>query len=183
MSALDRFLGACHVRDGRTLIVGSKIHEGTNKPDRRALYGTALGVDMEAGPGVDLVMDLEKPITYEISKSLCGGEFDHIECTSVLEHSRRPWLLCANLEKLMVEGGTILVLVPWVWRIHNYPGDFYRYTPQGIEALFQSIHWESRGYIVEDRLVQKVPNITIDGTRYMARSELVMFGRKCTSTS
>lgn len=177
MNALDRFLGACDVRDGRTLIVGSKIHEGTDKPDRRTLYAIALGVDMEAGPGVDRVLDIEEPLPDRF------GDFDHIECTSVLEHSRRPWLMAANLERALIEGGTILVLVPWVWRIHNYPGDFYRYTPQGIAALFPSIHWEGRGYIVEDRLVQKVPNITTGGVRYMARSELVMFGRKCASTS
>jgi hypothetical protein len=177
VNALDRFLGACDVRDGRTLIVGSKIHEGTDKPDRRTLYATALGVDMEAGRGVDRVLDLEEPLPDRF------GDFDHIECTSVLEHSRRPWLMAANLERALVGGGTIIVLVPWVWRIHAYPSDYWRMTPAAVESIFPSIRWESRAYIVEGALVQKVPTITTDGTRYIARSELVMSGRKCASTS
>jgi hypothetical protein len=175
MNALDRFLRACDVRDGRTLIVGSKIHEGTGKPDRRTLYGTALGVDMEAGPGVDRVLDLEEQFPDGF------GDFAHIECTSVLEHSRRPWLMATNLERALVDGGTIVVLVPWVWRIHAYPSDYWRMTPAAIESIFPSITWEAQRYIVENELVAKPPNATLDGVRYMARSELVMFGRKCST--
>ena len=175
MSALDRFLAKCGVRDGRTLIVGSKIHEGTDKLDRRTLYATALGVDMEAGPGVDVVMDLEEQTML--------GQFEHIECTSVLEHSRRPWLLCANLERCMEDGATIVVMVPWVWRVHAYPSDYWRMTPAAIKSLLPAVQWERQAYIVEDELVEKVPTLTASGKRWIARSELLMFGRKCVSTS
>lgn len=175
MNALDKFLRGCAVKQGRTLIVGSKIHDGTNKPDRRKLYENAVGVDMEMGDGVDHVLNLE--VTSP------PGLFDHVECTSVLEHSRRPWMLCETLEMAMTNDATILVMVPWVWRIHDYPGDYFRYTPQAIESLLTSVSWERKKYIVEDRLVDEVPKLFHEGTRYMARSELIMFGRKCTSTS
>lgn len=171
MNGLRRFLRDCKIAEGRTLIVGSKIHEGTGKEDRRKLYAEAIGIDMEDGLGVDLVANLEE----------CGPVeqfFAHIECTSVLEHSRRPWLLCENLQNMLLDGGTILVLVPWVWRVHNYPGDFFRYTPQGIEALLPQIRWEQQAYIVEERLKKGVPTLTYADTRWLARSELVMFGRK-----
>lgn len=175
MNALDRFLRKCKVQEGRTLIVGSKIHEGTEKADRRKRYADALGVDMEDGSGVDFVRDLEAPwpsAEYQL------GMFAHVECTSVLEHSRRPWLLCANLERCMQDGATILVMVPWVWRIHNYPGDYYRFTPAAIASLLPSIIWERQSYIVENRLVDEVPKTLYRGIRYLARSELIMFGRK-----
>lgn len=175
MNALDKFLRGCDVKQGRTLIVGSKIHEGTNKPDRRKLYENAVGVDMEMGDGVDLVLNLE--VTSP------PGLFDHIECTSVLEHSRRPWMLCETLERAMVEGATILVMVPWCWRFHGYPSDYWRMTPAAIDSLFPSIVFDKQSYIVENELVQSVPKIEYDGIRYLARSELIMFGRKCSSMS
>ena len=175
MSAIDVFLKRCDVRSGRTLIVGSKIHEGTDKPDRRERYKEALGVDMEDGPGVDIALDLEE--------SAPPGQFAHIECTSVLEHSRRPWLLCANLERGLIDGGTILVMVPWVWRFHAYPNDFWRMTPEAVKSLLPSIEWEQQSYIVEGELVEKVPNLWHQNVRYIARSELIMCGRKCASTS
>lgn len=177
MNAVKLFLKRCDVTPGKTLIVGSKIHDGTEKQDRRKLYPDAIGVDMEEGHGVDRVLNLEEPLPADF------GTFAHIECTSVLEHSRRPWLLAANLESCLDDGGTILVAVPWVWRVHDYPGDFFRYTQEGIESLFTSITWERRKFIVENRLAKSVPKITYRGTRFLARSELIMFGRKCASTS
>lgn len=175
MNALDKFLRGCDIREGRTLIVGSKIHEGTDKPDRRKLYKNVVGVDMEDGLGVDYVLNLEE--------QEAPGKFDHIECTSVLEHSRRPWLLGGTLANSMVGGATLLVMVPWVWRFHSYGGDYWRMTHMAIESLFPEIAWERRSYIVENELVESVPKMVYDGVRYLARSELIMFGRKCASTS
>jgi hypothetical protein len=176
MSVIDEFQQQFKVAEGRTLIVGSKIHEGTGKQDRREIYRDAIGVDMEEGHGVDRVLNLE-----DVTEGL--GEFSHIECTSVLEHSRRPWLLAANLERVLKEGGTILVMIPWVWRIHNYPSDLWRMTPEAIKSLFPSVEWIGQNYIVEGHLVQKVPTLKAMSMRWMARSELIMFGKKCASTS
>lgn len=181
---LDGFLKKCLVKEGRTLIVGSKIHDGTCKDDRRKRYEDAVGVDMCAGEGVDIICNLEDD--FAVNKKFLEGlpeAFDHIECTSVLEHSRRPWLMALNLERILSDDGTILIMVPWVWRIHNYPSDYYRYTPAAIESLFSGIEWIRKKYIVEGKLVDEVPRVFIDGTRYFARSELIMFGRKCASIS
>jgi hypothetical protein len=177
MSVLDEFQSKFKVSEGRTLIVGSKVHEGTSKRDRREIYPNAIGVDMEDGHGVDRVLNLEEEIPDGF------GAFDHIECTSVLEHSRRPWLLAANLERVMKDGGTIMIMIPWVWRIHNYPSDLWRMTPEAIKSLFPSVEWLGQSYIVEGRLVQKVPTLKAMSMRWMARSELIMFGKKCASTS
>lgn len=170
MKGIDRFLQRCKVQEGPTLIVGSKIHEGTDKQDRRKLYPNAVGVDMQAGKGVDWVANIEQQTV---------GEFSHIECTSVLEHSRRPWLLCSNLERMLVDGGTLFVMVPWVWREHDYPGDYFRYTAEGVRSLFNAIEWEREAYIVEEQLYKRVPRMTAAGIRWLARSEIAMFGRKC----
>lgn len=128
-------------KPGRALVVGSRVFG--EKIDRRTLYAEAVGVDMEAGAGVDVVMDLEDGDIASL------GLFDHVDCLSVLEHSRRPWLLAANIERLMAPGATIYLSVPFVWRLHEYPGDFFRYTDQGVRALFQNIQWAHLSYASE----------------------------------
>lgn len=120
-------------RKGRTLIVGSHVYEG--REDDRARYKQAVGVDMIPGPGVDVVHDMEEPPPSGL------GTFAHAECFSVLEHSRRPWLLAANIERLLESGGTLWVTVPWMWRRHGYPSDYFRFTTEGIKAIFPGIHW------------------------------------------
>ncbi len=158
-------------RPGATLIVGSKLYDG--REDRRLRYESAVGVDMLPGDGVDLVLNLEEPLPKGL------GKFDHIECLSVLEHSRRPWKLAANLQRLLVDGGTLHLSAPFVWRVHAYPHDYFRYTKEGVRSLFERISWAHLCYAhtkLKHNDLQSVEEI--DGHPYFARCEVMGFGVK-----
>lgn len=172
MSGLEDFQTA-HVRPnpGRTLIVGSHVWVG--KEDRRKRYQDALGVDMQTGEGVDRVIDLEEPLPADL------GVFEHIECMSVLEHSRRPWLLAANLERLMAVGASIFVAVPFVWRVHGYPDDYWRFTTSGVRELFPGITWRVMEYAHKDITDgPHIPMVKLKEMPYIMRSEACCFGHK-----
>jgi hypothetical protein len=160
-------------KSGRTLIVGSKLY-GTRE-DRRDAYRDAVGVDMLPGDGVDVVCDLELP--GAVGKL---GKFAHIECWSVLEHSRRPWLLAANLERMLDADGTIHITVPFAWRVHDYPGDFYRFSREGVAAIFPHIEWRKLMF-AQDKLREndRVPVLNKGaevGPSWIARTEVLGFG-------
>lgn len=160
-------------KSGRTLIVGSKVYK--YRKDRRKDYRNAIGVDQESGPGVDIVADLEAPVLYPALYNL--GRFDHIECWSVLEHSKAPWNLANNLEWLLSTRGTIHVQVPFVWRVHSYPSDYWRFTAEAIKLLFPRIYWHKIMY-ANTKLVEagKVPMVLKDEHKYFARTEVYAFG-------
>lgn len=159
------FLRLVEPKAGRTLIVGSKLYNG--KDDRRKCYADALGVDMSAGEGVDLVADLE---TENV------GTFAHIECMSVLEHCKRPWLMAANLERMME--GTIFVAVPFIWRVHGYPDDYWRFTVAGVKSLFPSVTWTHEAY--DHRHLCKAEDVPAvragEDWPHFARTEVYVFG-------
>lgn len=155
--------------EGRTLIVGSYLTD-ENKKDRRQAFVDAVGVDMRAGPGVDVVANLE-----EDARAL--GKFHHIECWSVLEHSRRPWRLAKNLEGLLVVGGTLHVQVPFVWRYHDYPGDLWRFTHEGVRELFPRIEWAALMYASNGlRPDHYLPALDDGQHPYLPRTEVCGFG-------
>ncbi len=160
-----------HVRPraGRTLIVGSHVYPG--RVDRRALYADCVGVDMLAGEGVDIVADLEQP-QPEL------GQFDHIECCSVLEHTPHPWLLAAQLEKMLVPGGTLHISVPFVHRLHGYPHDFWRISIETVPILFPAITWTARMYAsFKLQSSGKLPGLkSAAGYPYCARCDVLAFG-------
>ncbi len=56
---------------------------------------------------------------------------------NVFEHLRRPWIAAKNLYRVLQPGGVCLTVVPFAQRYHESPGDYFRYTHSGIEALFQ----------------------------------------------
>lgn len=155
---------------GRTLIVGSKLYKF--RKDRRLLYKDVLGVDLSSGAGVDRVLDLESSLPRDL------GKFAHIECWSVLEHVRRPWLMADNLQRLLAQDGTIHVQVPFVWRVHAYPSDYWRFTAEAVKLLFPWIGWYKIMY-ANTKLVDagKVPMVLKEDHKYFARTEVYAFGR------
>lgn len=158
-------------KPGRSLVVGSRIYR--EREDRRRRYPDAVGIDQSAGEGVDWVIDLEKPLPPGI------GTFEHVDCLSVLEHSKRPWLLAANLERLMRPGATLFVQAPFVWRTHLYPDDNFRFTPSGIRCLFPGLKWKKLS-LVNWRIEagDKLSAQTFDGWPYFPRTEVCGFAVK-----
>ena len=127
--------------DGPVIEIGSKDYGNT--VSFRDLYGGAeyVGVDLEAGKGVDAVVDLTAGLG-----PLQAGKFALAICCSVLEHTPRPWDLAANITRLLRPAGEMYLSVPWVWRYHAYPDDYFRFSPRGVQSLFPGIDWSRATY-------------------------------------
>lgn len=127
--------------DGAILEIGSKDY-GSTAPFRQHIkHREYIGLDLAPGPGVDVVGDL--------SSGLCGlpeNYFSLVVCCSVLEHVERPWLMAENISRLTKPGGRLYMSVPWVWRYHAYPDDYFRFSWRGIETLFPAFTWAERCY-------------------------------------
>ena len=120
------------------LEIGSKDHGNTI--DFRKFFkntDTYIGADMEDGKNVDVVIDFTKT-----NQPLQENFFDLIICCSVLEHVEAPWLFSENITKLSIKGGSLFIAVPFVWRFHGYPNDYFRYTHNGIKKLFKGYEWD-----------------------------------------
>ncbi len=117
------------------LEVGSKDY-GTTE-DVRQLFPDVpyLGVDLQAGVGVDVVLDLAGTFA-DVDAALGNKRFGTIFCLSVLEHCPDPFGLARNLTALLESDGKILVSAPFAWIYHAYPGDYWRFTHEGIQKLF-----------------------------------------------
>ena len=126
---------------GPVLEIGSKDYGSTTS--FRDLYGgdEYVGADLEAGKGVDIVADLTAGLG-----GLQEGHFALAICCSVLEHTPQPWAMAANITRLLRPGGLLYLSVPWVWRYHAYPDDYFRFSPRGVQALFPGLEWTRATY-------------------------------------
>ena len=128
---------------GPYLEVGSKDY-GTTQDIRSVLpeRTTYIGVDMEAGKGVDLVLDLIRDFDA-IDHELGGMRFGTIICLSVLEHRADPFGMARNLTRLLQKNGKIVVSVPFAWKFHGYPSDYWRFTHEGVKLLFPDLSFDN----------------------------------------
>lgn len=150
------------------IIVGSKLYEGST--DRRPRYKHAVGIDFQDGDGVDIVMDLCKP-DRQISAT-------HVDCLSVLEHCYNPFKAAETITDMVNYGGSLLVSVPFMWREHGYPSDYFRFSMDGVKQLFPAFHWMHICYMAEGAEVPRIPALdTKFGTMY-AKTEVYAYGIK-----
>jgi SAM-dependent methyltransferase len=63
------------------------------------------------------------------------NSYDSILCNAVLEHVPDPPKVLAELKRLLVPGGRIVVSVPFLQPFHPTPLDFRRYTRTGFQQL------------------------------------------------
>jgi SAM-dependent methyltransferase len=128
--------------DGPFLEIGSKDYGSTQ--DLRTLLGAKgryVGIDMEQGAGVDLVLDLTLDFS-EIDAALEGERFGTIVCLSVLEHCDQPFRMAENMTRLLKPGGKVVVCAPFAWKFHGYPSDYWRFTHEGIKKLFPQLTFD-----------------------------------------
>jgi SAM-dependent methyltransferase len=127
--------------EGPVLEIGSKDYGSTSS--FRDFYAGSeyVGLDMAEGKGVDVIVDLCKGVG-----TLRENHFDLGICCSVLEHVEKPWLFAANLTRLIRPGGRLYMSVPWVWRYHAYPDDYFRFSHRGVISLFEEFAWSSVFY-------------------------------------
>jgi SAM-dependent methyltransferase len=100
--------------------------------DLRQLFhgGDYLGVDVRDGPGVDLVADVE-------ALPLETASVGTVIALSTFEHVPRFWNGFAEMQRVLRPDGVLFVSCPFYFHIHNYPGDYWRFTPQALQLLLQ----------------------------------------------
>lgn len=123
---------------GPVLEIGSKDYGNTQ--NFRPIFKDSeyIGIDMEAGSGVDKVINLSDDFEL-IDKALSGKRFKTIICFSVLEHCLDVYKVTRNIERLLDADGHLLISVPFSWEFHGFPWDYWRFTPDTIKFLFKNV--------------------------------------------
>lgn len=81
--------------------------------------------------GADIVSDLN--IKLRIDDEIA----DSIISLSVIEHLYEPQIFLNESFRVLKKGGNMVLQVPWQWRIHEAPHDYFRYTPYALKHMFK----------------------------------------------
>jgi len=115
------------------LEVGSYQVEGQEKlAELRNLFPGKeyLGIDRRAGPGVDLVEDVE-------DLSLPDASVGTVLALSTFEHVPHFWKGLDEVRRVLRPGGALLLACPFYFHVHSYPSDYWRFTPEALELLLE----------------------------------------------
>ncbi|MCP4699955.1 MAG: class I SAM-dependent methyltransferase [Gammaproteobacteria bacterium] len=90
-----------------------------------------IGTDFQAGKDVDVVADVHK-----LSETFGENKFDAVISCSTFEHFQYPWLASVEICRILKPGGFIFIQTHHAYPIHSHPQDYWRFTEQGLKALF-----------------------------------------------
>lgn len=108
---------------GRVLEVGSYNVNGSIREVFQAGADSYVGIDMTAGPGVDLVL-----CSHEIDQVWPPETFDTVLCCEMLEHDPKPWFTVPQMHAALKSGGVLFVSAPtFGFPLHRFPKDYYRF--------------------------------------------------------
>ncbi|MBQ3402682.1 MAG: class I SAM-dependent methyltransferase [Synergistaceae bacterium] len=103
---------------------------GCMRPLFDGLDAEYIGLDIEAGPNVDVVMN--EPYKWD---NLEDESFDFVISANAFEHIEFPWLTIKEIYRKLKQGGFACIHAPLSIPEHRYPVDCYRYYPDGFRAL------------------------------------------------
>lgn len=98
-----------------------------------------IGIDMREGPGVDRIENIER---IDAPNNSAGS----ILCLFTLEHVKNFYAGIKELHRVLKPGGVLIITTPFTFPIHEYPSDYWRFTPQALDYLTQDFPMKFIGY-------------------------------------
>lgn len=138
-------------KDKKILDIGSYSVNGSYRDLLKDIDIKYVGLDVEDGPNVDVVMDEVYNWT-----SIENESFDYIISGQAFEHIEYPWMTIKEIYKKLKENGIICIIAPSAGPEHKYPKDCYRYYNDGLTAIVQ---WG--GFKVLDVSTGGIPDRTV----------------------
>lgn len=129
-------LSDADIRDQRVIEVGARNVNGSLRTYVEQFGPSSyVGVDIEAGRGVDEVCNAE-----DLVQRFGRESFDLVICTEVLEHVRNWRVVMANLKQLLAADGMLLITTrSFGFGYHAFPYDFWRYEIDDMRNIFSDL--------------------------------------------
>lgn len=133
MQFLRENISEAEIRGKSVLEVGSYDVNGSPRSIIMPLGpGSYVGVDFQAGPGVDRVIDASR-LQHEFG----FDSFDIVLSTEMLEHAKDWKGAVTSMKRVLKPGGLLVITTRGPgFPYHGYPHDYWRYTSSHFTDIF-----------------------------------------------
>lgn len=124
----------------RTLPVSEPIYEfGSFQVPEQMKFGDLrdlfpgreyVGCDMREGPGVDKILNLH-------GLDLPDDSVGFVFCLDTLEHVEYPGKAMEEIHRVLKPGGIVIITSVMNFPIHEYPYDYWRFTPEAFKSILK----------------------------------------------
>lgn len=129
----------------------------------------------ELFPSAAKITNIEYPEynVCDLSNQIVDNSYDCVICDQVLEHVQQPFNAVDEMFRVLRRDGILILTTVFMYPIHEYPKDYWRFTPDGLKRLCRNFFirecggWGNQEMVklIADRREKKeaVPSIHADG--------------------
>ena len=115
-----------------------------------------VGCDMRAGTGVDKMLNLHN---IDLPSERVGTAL----CLDTLEHVEYPHVALKEIHRILHPDGIAVISSVMKFEIHDFPNDYWRFTPEGFKSLLTAFSSSFVGYAGEPDFPHTVVGIGFKG--------------------
>ena len=121
-----------------------------------------IGCDMREGIGVDRVLNLHH---IELPDESVGS----VISLDTLEHVEYPHRAMEEIHRVLKPGGIVLISSVMKFPIHNFPFDYWRFTPEGFRSVLKPFESSFVGIAGEESFPHTVVGIGFKGSSQLPK--------------
>ncbi|MCM3290287.1 class I SAM-dependent methyltransferase [Paenibacillus sp. MER 180] len=122
-----------------------------------------VGCDMRPGVGVDAILDLHH---IDLPAETAGL----VISLDTLEHVEDPRLAMQEVHRILKPNGIAIITSVMNFPIHDYPADYWRFTPQAFASILKPFDTVITDYAGEELFPHTVIGIGIKGNAVPAET-------------
>lgn len=116
---------------------GAVLDIGCGNDLYRDIFPNKKTLELNPRGAVDFEADAEDmPIVPSDS-------FDVVLLMGVMEHMKNPANALQEIHRVLKKGGLLLMAVPFIYPIHDYPSDHWRFTEEGLKLILKDFKIEA----------------------------------------
>jgi len=168
------------------LIIGSKEYDFDKlnflHEFKKLGYENITGIDIQSGPGVDLVLDVcnAKDIFFNKYEEY----FNTVICMQTLYAVSNPFDAAENISKIMNDKATLFFSDVFIHKIHRIPQDYWRFSYDAHKVLFKTLVFDDKKVKISITRYNKLSNLEYPFPEFLkhhknkGESSLAFFIRK-----
>jgi len=126
--------------------------------DLRPLFPTKkyIGADMQEGKGVDIILNLH-------NIKLVSNSVGTVLILNTIEHVEFPRKAIKESYRILKPKGILIITSHMFFPIHDYPQDYWRFTPEGFKSLLKPFPFLFVGFFGDEKFPHTIIGIGFKG--------------------